>query len=79
MEKKCPYSNFQEERKCTRLLQLQRSKINEPLYENLRKSVEARLREEVEICEKQYSFMPGKSTTDEIFALRTLLEKYREG
>ena len=30
--------------------------------------VEARLRQEVEICE-QYGFMPRKSTTDAIFAL----------
>ncbi|KAK3525556.1 hypothetical protein QTP86_034849 [Hemibagrus guttatus] len=32
--------------------------------------VEARLRKVVEICEQQYSFMPRKSTTDAIFALR---------
>lgn len=41
--------------------------------------VEARLRGEVMICEQQYGFMPGKSTTDAMFALRVLLEKYREG
>ncbi|KAI5606596.1 hypothetical protein C0J50_2095 [Silurus asotus] len=41
--------------------------------------VEARLREEVTICEQQYGFMPRKSTTDAIFALRMLMEKYREG
>lgn len=41
--------------------------------------VEARLRQEVEICEQQYGFMPRKSTTDAIFALRMLMEKYREG
>ncbi len=29
-------------------------------------------------CEQQYGFMPGKSTTDAMFALRVLLEKYRE-
>ncbi|KAK3548497.1 hypothetical protein QTP70_013330 [Hemibagrus guttatus] len=32
--------------------------------------VEARLRKVVEICEPQYGFMPRKSTTDAIFALR---------
>ncbi|KAK3523471.1 hypothetical protein QTP86_033592 [Hemibagrus guttatus] len=31
------------------------------------------------ICEQQYGFMPRKSTTDAIFALRILLEKYRDG
>ena len=29
------------------------------------------------MCEEQYGFMPGKSTTDAIFALGILLEKYR--
>ncbi|KAK3566533.1 hypothetical protein QTP86_034036 [Hemibagrus guttatus] len=41
--------------------------------------VEARLRKVVEICEQQYGFMPRKSTTDAIFALRMLMEKYRDG
>ncbi|KAK3548214.1 hypothetical protein QTP70_005159 [Hemibagrus guttatus] len=41
--------------------------------------VEARLRKVVEICEQQYGFMRRKSTTDAIFALRILMEKYRDG
>ncbi|KAK3554531.1 hypothetical protein QTP70_024441, partial [Hemibagrus guttatus] len=44
--------------------------------------VEATLRKVVEICEQQYGFMPRKSTTDvcsTIFALRILMEKYRDG
>ena len=41
--------------------------------------VETRLRAEVSICEQQYGFMPRKSTTDAVFALRMLIEKYREG
>ncbi|KAF7655639.1 hypothetical protein LDENG_00052670, partial [Lucifuga dentata] len=41
--------------------------------------VEARLRAEVSISEQQYGFMPRKSTTDAVFALRMLIEKYREG
>ena len=41
--------------------------------------VEARLRREVKISEQQYGFMPRKSTTDAMFALRVLMEKYREG
>ncbi|KAK3528499.1 hypothetical protein QTP70_000472 [Hemibagrus guttatus] len=44
-----------------------------------KKVVEARLRKVVEICEQQYGFMPRKSTTDAIFALRILMEKYRDG
>ncbi|KAK3568551.1 hypothetical protein QTP86_008749 [Hemibagrus guttatus] len=39
--------------------------------------VEARLRKVVKVCEQQYGFMPRKSTTD--FALRILMEKYRDG
>ncbi|KAK3523473.1 hypothetical protein QTP86_033590 [Hemibagrus guttatus] len=41
--------------------------------------VEGRLRKVVEVCEQQYGFMPRKSTTDAIFALRILMEKYRDG
>ncbi|KAK3564563.1 hypothetical protein QTP86_022812 [Hemibagrus guttatus] len=41
--------------------------------------VEARLRKVVEIYEQQYGFMPRKSTPDAIFALRILMEKYRDG
>ncbi|KAK3522482.1 hypothetical protein QTP86_014761 [Hemibagrus guttatus] len=41
--------------------------------------VEARLRKVVEICEQQYGFMPRKSTANAIFALRILMEKYRDG
>ncbi|KAK3546874.1 hypothetical protein QTP86_003804 [Hemibagrus guttatus] len=41
--------------------------------------VEAKLRKVVEICEQQYGFMLRKSTTDAIFALRILMEKYRDG
>ena len=41
--------------------------------------IEARLRDRVEISKQQYGFMPGKRTTDAMFALRMLMEKYREG
>ena len=40
--------------------------------------IEARLRDGVEISKQQYGFMPGKGTTDAMFALRMLMEKYRE-
>ena len=40
--------------------------------------IEARLRDRVEISKQQYGFIPGKETTDPMFALRTLMEKYRE-
>ena len=41
--------------------------------------VEMRLRDVVPISEEQLGFMPGRSTTDAIFDLRQLLEKFREG
>ena len=41
--------------------------------------IDARLRDRVEISKQQYGFMPGKGTTDAMFALRMLMEKYREG
>ena len=41
--------------------------------------IEARLRNRVEINEQQYGFMSGKETTDAMFALRMLIEKYRKG
>ena len=41
--------------------------------------IEARLRDSVEISKQQYGFMAGKETTDAMFALRMLIENYREG
>ena len=41
--------------------------------------IEARLRDRVKISKQQYGFMPGKGTTDAMFTLRMLMEKYRKG
>ena len=41
--------------------------------------IQARIRKEVNIAEQQFGFMPGSSTTDAIFCLRMLLEKWIEG
>ena len=41
--------------------------------------IETRLRDRVEISKQQYGFLPGKGTTDAMFALRMLMEKYKEG
>ena len=40
--------------------------------------IEARLRELTKIAGNKFGFRPGKSTTEPIFALRMLQEKYRE-
>ena len=42
------------------------------------KIIDQRLREETEIGEEQFGFMPGRSTTDATFALKMTMEKYRE-
>ena len=42
------------------------------------KIIEARLRNRVQISKQQYEFMSGKKTTDTMFALKMLMEKYRE-
>ena len=41
--------------------------------------VENRLRKQVMISNQQFEFMPERSTTDAIFALRQILEKYKKG
>ena len=43
------------------------------------KVIEARTRMEVTMAEQQFGFMPGMNTTDAIFCLRMLLEKWIEG
>ena len=63
----------------TVLWKLQRNKANEPHNEDMEKNYEARLKDRVEISKQQYGFMPGKETTDAMFALRMLMEKYRKG
>lgn len=40
--------------------------------------IDRRLREETSIGEEQFGFMPGRGTTDAIFAARQLMEKHRE-
>ena len=41
--------------------------------------VDNRIRSEVVISQERFGFMKGRSTEDAIFALRQLLEKYKEG
>ena len=40
--------------------------------------VDKRVRGEVEVTEEQFGFMPGRGTTNAIFILRQMAEKYRE-
>ena len=41
------------------------------------KVIEHRLRVETSISERQFGFMPGRSTTEAIYLLRGIMEKYR--
>ena len=41
--------------------------------------MDRRMRQCTNIHESQFGFMPGRSTTDEIFILKQTIEKYREG
>ncbi|XP_075976493.1 uncharacterized protein LOC142976811 [Anticarsia gemmatalis] len=41
------------------------------------KVIERRIREECEVTQNQFGFMPGRGTTDAIFALRQLCEKFK--
>ena len=40
--------------------------------------IDRRLREMTSIGEEQFGFMPGRGTTDAIFAARQVIEKHRE-
>ena len=40
--------------------------------------IKVRLRDRVEISKQQYGFMPGKGTTNALFALIMLMQKYKE-
>ena len=45
------------------------------IYERV---IEARIRYETNVSEEQFGFMPERGTTDAIFILRQVMEKYRE-
>ena len=44
-----------------------------------KRNIETRLRDRVEISKQIYRFILGKGTTDAMFSLKMLMEKYREG
>ena len=49
-----------------------KDKADNPHSEDVGKSVEARLRKEVMVSGQDYCFMPRKSSTDTMFALRII-------
>ena len=79
MERQYSDTNFQEQgdvQSCSNYRGITLISHNMKLWERV---VARRLRSELTFSEQQYGFMPGKSTTDALFALRVLMEKYREG
>ena len=53
--------------------------VNEPHYEIMGEDNRSKDKKELTIAVQQFGFMPGRSTTDAIFCLRMLLEKWTEG
>ena len=45
----------------------------------LERNIDQRLRDMVSISNGHFGFKPGVGTTDAIFVIRTMCEKYREG
>ena len=73
------YKNKGDAQCCSSYRGLQSIKLMSHTMKIWEKIIEARLRDRVEISKPQYGFMPGKGTTDAMFALRMLMEKYRKG
>ena len=70
--------------RCTRergrqaVWKLSGDQVDESYYETVG-VIDSRIRNEVTIAEKQFGFMPRRSTTDAIFCLRMLMKKWSEG
>ena len=80
MEKECAYANLLYKNKghaqcCGNYRGIKLMSHTMKVWERI---IKARLRDRVKISKQQYGFMPGKGTTDAMFALRMLMEKYRE-
>ena len=52
-------------------------KLNSHTMKLWERTIERRLRSDLTFSNQHYGFMPGKSNTDALFALRVLMEKYR--
>ena len=57
------------------LMKLPWDKADMKIWERI---IDRRLKEETTIGDEQFGFMPGRGTTDAIFAVRQLMEKHRE-
>ena len=69
------YKGKEDIKKCENYREIKLISHTMRLWERI---IEARIRKEVTIAEQQFGFMPGRSTTDAIFCLKMLLEKWTE-
>lgn len=73
---KVPWSRFFKTRAMFKTATITEEKNAIKIWERV---LEARLRITVENCDVQLGFMPRRSTTDTIFTLRMVMEKFMEG
>ena len=79
MEKECAYPIYKNKGDAQCYGNYRGIKLMSHTMKVWEKIIEARLRDIAEISKQQYGFMPGNETTDVMFALLMLMEKYREG
>ena len=56
---------------------VQRNQIAGTCYESSGKNLQGRIRQKIDIDNMQFGFMKGKETTDAIFIVRQMQEKFR--
>ena len=79
MEKECSFAQYIKKRNAQCCGSYRGIKLMSHTIKIWEKIIEAKLRDIVEISKQQCRFMPGKETTNAMFALRILMEKYGEG
>ena len=70
------YKNKGDAQRCGSYRGIKQISLTMKIWERI---IEATLKNRVEINKQQCGFMPGKETTNAMFALRILMEKYKEG
>ena len=78
MEGQCDCATIQREEGSQGLWELKRHKMIYHTMKIWEIIIDRRLREETSIGEEQFGFMPGRGTTDAIFAARQVIEKHPE-
>ncbi|PHU11462.1 hypothetical protein BC332_18392 [Capsicum chinense] len=64
--------------KLVRVASTKGGQVVESYYKSLKRVVELRLREIMNIFENQFDFMPGRLTTETIYLVRRLMKQFRE-